>query len=173
MSVKKMILGSLLALTSNAMLAAEIESVYPPLTDGEKITLGEYDMPKSLLGSAPANRQQRLPNSKTLVYNVYTTLAGGTERDLNYFRGQDINHVIDFCNITNKILTVNIYWQADGSSQWVKRAKYTNIQPQKCYIPTYTKSYLSTGIFLFLGGAIAQGQGQNSINIDSSKFMVR
>lgn len=159
-----------LLLGSVGIQAAEIASIYPPLTMSERLVLNEYDLAKSNYNSRLA-LPEALPSSSTLVYNVYTKL--GDYRDSNYPIGADVDHTIDFCNMTGKNLTVNLFFQIDGTTPWQKQVKMTNIQPYKCYLPTLVTAYNYGGTYLFVGAAIAKGQGQNTTNRDSSKFLVK
>lgn len=159
-----------LLLTSLSIHAAEIVSVYPPLATNESLTLKEYSLAKPPSNSR-AVLPEALPNSSTLVYNVYTQV--GDYRDANYPVGADVEHTIDFCNMTGKNLTVNLFFQIDGTTPWQKQVKMTNIQPYKCYLPTLVTAYNYGSTYLFVGAAIARGQGQNATNRDSSKFIVK
>lgn len=170
MYFKKVFCGASFLLMSLSASAAEIVGVYPPLAVNERLTLKEYDLPKSQANHRIA-LPEALPGSSTLVYNVYTSL--GDYRDSNYPVGADIEHTIDFCNTTGKIITVNVYYQIDGTTPWQKQARMTNIQPYKCYLPTLVTAYNYGGTYLFIGAAIAKGQGQNITNKDSSKFQVK
>lgn len=158
-----------LALISMGVQAAEIVSVSPPLAINERLVLNEYDLAKSNYNSRLA-LPKALPNSSTLVYNVYTKL--GDYRDINYPISADVAHTIDFCNMTVKTLTVNLFFQIDGTTPWQKQVKMSNVQPYKCYLPTLVTAYNYGGTYLFVGAAIARGQGQNITNKDSSKFRI-
>lgn len=159
-----------LVMISIGVQAAEIVSVSPPLAMNERLVLNAYDLAKSGYNSRLA-LPEVLPSSSTLVYNVYTEL--GDYRDSNYPIGADVGHTIDFCNMTGKNLTVNLFFQIDGVTPWQKQVKMINVQPYKCYLPTLVTSYSYSSTYLFMGAAIAKGQGQNAINRDSSKFLVK
>ncbi|TXH69530.1 MAG: hypothetical protein E6Q83_08885 [Thiothrix sp.] len=154
---------------SGSLFAIDSSYPYGSLAGNEDVTVKIYDLPKSQ-AEVKAGNTKALPSSKVLVYNAFTSY--GSSLDGNYVRGVEVNHVIDFCNVSRKAITVNLVFAVDGPTPDGVQGKVPNILPNKCHMYTWKKTYDYTGIYLFRGFAIPKGEGANILNTDTSKFRV-
>ncbi|SKA92014.1 hypothetical protein SAMN02745130_03335 [Thiothrix eikelboomii] len=143
-----------------------------PVRDIKPQKLMAYDLP-AIESDKLFSENRSLPSSQILVYNVFTA-DDNWSRDLNhYLRYYKLKHAIHFCNLTVKQVTTYAKWKVEGVQPWQSNLFKIDVEPQKCYIYYMDGDYSNEGVYLFTGIVIPRGKGQNILNSDTSKFMIR